>query len=196
MQPPGQEMSSIGTRKPDTVTALIYLDAAFANAFYDPNGGATAQLEIRTMREELEKLPRGYAESPEQIKKVLKLIPVLQKSLERDLATVEGLPQHTNPRPTYYDQVADIMAASRHNYTSVKAPFLAIIAWPPKCLSDCETPAAKAYDRELGAQADAVQADYPIARIVRIPNADHYVFRSNETQVLKEMWGFSDGFPR
>jgi len=27
----------------------------------------------------------------------------------------------------------------------------------------------------------------PIARVVRIPNADHYVFESNETDVLREM---------
>jgi pimeloyl-ACP methyl ester carboxylesterase len=189
----GQELSSIGTRAPKSVAGLIYLDAAFSIAFYNVSGGNTAQLEIGTMREELEKLPKGYSESAEQLKKVLILIPILQRSLERDLATVEGLPEHKSS--TYYDQVSDVMAESRRKYTNIKPPFLAIIASPRRCESDCDAPTTKAWAGELAAQADAVEADYPNARIIRIPNSDHYVFNSNEADVLREMNNFMDGLP-
>jgi len=39
-------------------------------------------------------------------------------------------------------------------------------------------------------QADAFQAGNPQARVVRIANANHFVFRSNEADVLREMNGF------
>jgi len=40
------------------------------------------------------------------------------------------------------------------------------------------------------AQADAFQHGVPGARVVRIANADHYVYRSNQQQVIDEMKKF------
>jgi hypothetical protein len=39
-------------------------------------------------------------------------------------------------------------------------------------------------------QADAFTAAIPGAHVVRLPNADHYVFRSNEVDVVQEMNAF------
>ena len=36
----------------------------------------------------------------------------------------------------------------------------------------------------------AFQAGVPSARVVRLPNANHYVFNSNEADVLREMNAF------
>ena len=189
----GQEMNSIGTRHPEKVSALIYLDAAFANAFYNPQGGYTAQVEIDSMRRKLETLPRGYSERADEIKDVLKDLPRLQAALEHDLALVEG---SASPPPaariTLQDQISDVMARGRHGYSGVKPPFLAVIAQPVKCDSDCDTPAEKAWQRERVIQSDSVQADYPNARFVRLPNADHYVFQSNEAEVERHMNDFMD----
>jgi pimeloyl-ACP methyl ester carboxylesterase len=39
-------------------------------------------------------------------------------------------------------------------------------------------------------QADAFASGVPSAHVVRIANADHYVFRSNQADVIKEMNAF------
>ena len=36
----------------------------------------------------------------------------------------------------------------------------------------------------------AFAAGIPTARVVRLPNADHYVYRSNEADVIREMNAF------
>ena len=41
--------------------------------------------------------------------------------------------------------------------------------------------------RSCSAQADAFGAAMPSARVVRLANADHYVFLSNEADVLRAM---------
>lgn len=54
--------------------------------------------------------------------------------------------------------------------------------------------AMEARDEEsTGAQAKAFEAGLPTAKVIRIPHADHYVFRSNEAEVLREMDAFLAG---
>ena len=46
-----------------------------------------------------------------------------------------------------------------------------------------------------GAQAKAFEEGVPTARVVRLPHARHYIFRSNEADVLREINGFIAGLP-
>ena len=51
--------------------------------------------------------------------------------------------------------------------------------------------ASEARDTETtGAQAKAFETGIPSARVIRLPHADHYVFLSNESDVLREMRTF------
>jgi pimeloyl-ACP methyl ester carboxylesterase len=86
-------------------------------------------------------------------------------------------------------------------YTEIKVPILAIFADPhdpgptPK-YSAAERAAIVKYDvGRTTAQADAFEAGVPAAHVVRIPNADHYVFQSNEADVLREMNSFIAKLP-
>jgi non-heme chloroperoxidase len=45
------------------------------------------------------------------------------------------------------------------------------------------------------AQRKPVESGLPSARVVRLANTDHAVFRSNEADVLREMNQFMDGLP-
>jgi len=47
----------------------------------------------------------------------------------------------------------------------------------------------------FGALADAFEKGVPTARVVRLPHASHYVFLSNETDVLREMNAFLGTLP-
>ena len=48
-------------------------------------------------------------------------------------------------------------------------------------------------DAKGEAQAKAFESGVPTARVVRIPHANHYVFQSNEADVLREMDAFIGG---
>jgi non-heme chloroperoxidase len=84
-------------------------------------------------------------------------------------------------------------------YTDTPVPILAIYAVPhdpgPVAGTDAAARAAQdARDEETtGAQAKAFERGLPSARVVRIPHANHYVFRSNEADVLREMNAFVGG---
>jgi hypothetical protein len=48
------------------------------------------------------------------------------------------------------------------------------------------------FEAQYAAQVDAFEAGNPSARVVRLPYADHYVYKSNEDEVMQEMNRFMD----
>ncbi len=97
--------------------------------------------------------------------------------------------------------------AGEQKYTAVHVPVLAIYAVPHNLgtmlngpmLKDNPTAQAAmkaTRPRATSAQANAIQlAGVPSARVVRLPNADHFVFNSNEADVLREMNAFLSTLP-
>jgi hypothetical protein len=88
------------------------------------------------------------------------------------------------------------MSYGEQKYTEIHVPILAIFAcphnWDRAFRNDPSGKSARvAADlASCSAQAGAVAAGLPSARVVRLPNADHYVFNSNETDVFREMTRF------
>src|SRR6202050_2358426 len=64
----GEELSSVGTRHPEKVAGLIYLDAAFSYAYYDRSRG-DAWIDSLELRKKLEQLIPG--KSPQDLKEVV-----------------------------------------------------------------------------------------------------------------------------
>ena len=80
--------------------------------------------------------------------------------------------------------------AGEQKYTRLSVPTLAIDA-VERALGPTASPAAQArFDESIEVQAKAFEDGVPMARVVRLPHADHYVFRSNEADVLREMDAF------
>ena len=86
--------------------------------------------------------------------------------------------------------------AGQQKYTNIPAPVLAIYALPhdpgPIFGNDAEARARFEAREEatVGAQVKAFEAGVPTAHVVRLPRANHYVFISNEADVLREMNAF------
>jgi hypothetical protein len=85
-------------------------------------------------------------------------------------------------------------------YTEIHGPILAIFACPHNFDFVRNSPAAKlamvADDfARCSAQVNAFKAGVPSAHVVRLPNADHYVFNSNEADVFREMNAFLAKLP-
>ena len=99
------------------------------------------------------------------------------------------------PRVLMADDHSILLAGVR-KFTDIRVPILAVFAVPhdigPAFGNDRAGRAAfDALDEvNTGAQAKAVEIGVPTARVVTLPHADHYVFRSNEADVLREINAF------
>jgi len=82
------------------------------------------------------------------------------------------------------------------DYAGIKPPFLAFIPVPHQCQPNCDTAFAKDDTARMTDTADTLEAHYPNGRVVRLPNANHYVFFSHEADVLRETKAFIDGLPK
>lgn len=190
----GQELSSIGTRHPEKVAGLIYLDAAYAYAYYDSNGD-TLTIDVDVVRRDLFALPYAGVSpirSRALITEIEAMLPNLQNSLNNYLKKLDGLPEYP-PIPQNVQRAAmDAVDGGGRRYGPIAAPTLAIFAVPPACSPDCDSASAKAYAQTQTRQVEAFAAGNPAAKIVRLPYASHYVFRSNEADILTAMNGFMD----
>jgi pimeloyl-ACP methyl ester carboxylesterase len=191
----GEELSSIGSRFPNKVSGLIYLDAAVSWAFYDP-AHPQVEIEMNGIKKRIEEIEAGGVDEQEKLREleiaIAKFETVLHQNNE-DVKTMPPLP----PR-------SPIQAALNfgvEKYTSIPVPVLAIFAcphdWSHFFPNDPERRATRlaADTARCTAQAEAFARGVPTARVVRIPNADHYVYRSNEAQVIEEMKKFLSTLP-
>jgi len=187
----GEELSSIGSRYPNRVAALIYLDAAGPFAYYDPHNGDTI-LDMLDVRNRIDAMESGQVKDLKRsTQEMLASVSELEKDLQKNMQQLAAMPS-VPPVPPF------VMAVSfgERRYTEIHVPVLAIFACPHNIgAAFKDDPAAKetAIATDLAtcsAQADAVAAGIPSAHVVRLANADHYVFNSNEADVIREMNAF------
>jgi pimeloyl-ACP methyl ester carboxylesterase len=194
----GEELSSIGSRHPEKVAGLVYLDAQYEFAFYAPEAD-TINVDLNILRRDLERLPPAGvspSESRALIDEIEAIFPRFRAELERYRAKLEGLPEFP-PLPNSPQQKAsDAILAGARKYTTIRVPALAIAAVPQACAPNCETAASKEQAAADLLHVDGFEKGVPTARVVRLPYANHNVFRSNEADVLREMNAFMDGLPR
>jgi pimeloyl-ACP methyl ester carboxylesterase len=192
----GQELSSVASRHPEKVSGLIYLDAAYAYAFYDAKRGDMA-LDSIDLRNKLDRL---LAVKAGDIKTFLQeLEPDVARydnDVKRQLSQMAAFPA----QPPHNEAPPPILVAisnGMQKHTKVPVPALAIFAAPHGELSHLYPDDAKKRDAVLEidrasvtAQADAFKAGVPGSKVVVLPNASHFVFKSNEAEVMREMNAF------
>ena len=201
----GEEMSSIATRFPNRVAGLIYLDAANRYAF-SPSDRGDFQIDTLELKRRLNDVLNAISptETRAAIDAVIGALPQYEKDLQQQKRDWAHAPDMA---PTAYADVVKeratlegkIEIAALHGerrYTQINCPVLAIFALPhdhglpPGPKRD----AADAWDlKQFGPLADSFEAGVPTARVVRIPHAQHAVYKSNEAEVVKEMKAFLKG---
>lgn len=242
----GDELSSVATRHPERVAALIYIDAGYSNSFYDRSIG-NVNLDSRELETKLRQL-RAETTPPEHKRLVEELVqqdlPDLERELQELLKLLHAEPaQEVSPPAPSADDLASFSAyraylkrirgvdfpeaevrqsheskpnggvgkrldkssvdeaiiAGEQKYTDIRLPVLAFFANPrnppPYAYN---TPAERAafeafQTAAIEAQAKAFEKGVPSARVVRVADANHYVFLSNEPEVLGEMRSFVAG---
>jgi non-heme chloroperoxidase len=241
----GEELSSVGTRHPERISGLIYLDAAYSYAYYDRSRG-DLNIDLQELQKKLDQLQPGK-QPPDQLQLVQDLLRSSLPGFEKDLQERQkDLQAHSPPRPappapTAADResflawgswqkrvfgysmpegelrqlhestpdghvgevrrrptvpVPQAVIAGEQKYTEIRVPVLAIFALPHDLgrFADNDPVARANFDAEdtayTGPQARAFETGVPSARVVRLPHASHYVFLSNEADVLREMRAF------
>jgi non-heme chloroperoxidase len=165
----GDEMSSIGARRSDRIAGLIYLDAAS---------------------------DRTYVLPPDQ-----------KCGADCDILGIGDAPK---PDPNHFDpHVALGAGVERPDYVRIRVPALALYA-APRTWSEMMPGAPKLTDPQQQAAAERVVAKaagtrkymeetfrsgVKNSRVIEIPGANHYIFRSNEADVLREVRAFLETLP-
>jgi non-heme chloroperoxidase len=191
----GEELSSIGSRFPNKVSGLIYLDAVASWSFYDP---ATPQMEIEMngIKKRIEEIEAGGVDEQEKLRELETAIAKFETVLHQNNEDVKTMPPLPPRSP-----IGAAMNFEVEKYTSIPVPVLAIMAcphdWSHFFQNDPERRAARlaADTAACSARADSFAHGVPTARVVRVPNADHYLYRTNEAQVIDEMKKFLSTVP-
>jgi non-heme chloroperoxidase len=196
----GEELSSVGSRHPEKVAGLIYLDAAYHWAYYDRSRGDLI-VDRNEVQRKLEQLQPGrQPQLPGALlRDLLESLPALEKDLREEQKHLEGTPAASvEAQPVAPLNIGYAIQAGMQKYTKIPARILAIYAIPhDRGITDpIARAAADAKDMETsGVPAKAFETGLSSVRVVRLPHANHFVFMSNEADVLREMNAFLASLP-
>jgi pimeloyl-ACP methyl ester carboxylesterase len=237
----GGELSSVGSRHPELVAGLIYLEAAYGHAYYDPSKGDFV-IDLQELQRNLEQL-KSADDLTDQKPLIEELVRTDVPRFERELESLRqeiSQRQPPDPKPTDADREsfaswrswnkrtygvlipeaelrqtlestdeghvgpekankANAVFLGRQKYTDIRCPVLAIYAIPEDLgpYADNDPVARATFDSDSVAIREPLVKSFetgvPSARVVRLPHANHYVFMSNEADVLREMHSFIAG---
>ena len=200
----GAELSSVGTSHPDRIAGLVYLEAGYPYAF--DNGRGPAMTEFQNIRG-----PQPPSPGDSDLASFSALqkwdaqglwIPNSGGGVPADLGFGFRRTSWKGPRFSGLSDAYDDHEGHK-GYADIPVPALVIFAiphvqenWINKSTDPTVREAARAYFTALDAltekQAKAIEGGVPTARVVRLRGA-HYIFLSNEPDVLREMRAFLTG---
>jgi pimeloyl-ACP methyl ester carboxylesterase len=196
----GGELSSVATRYPDRIAGAVYLDAAYPVAFDNGKGMSMAEFQ------EIVRAPPV----PQPGSTDLASFEALQSYYERAYGirlpeaalrqNWEALPdgrvgeRHGSPG-------SPVLMKGTRQFTDIPVPSLVVFANPQSLgpwLDNNRDPSVQAAVKDFSAkfealtrkQEQAFREAMPTARVVTLPGANHFVFMSNEADVLREMDAF------
>ena len=201
----GVELSSVANSYPDRIAGVVYLDAAYSYAF--DNGKGASVMDAQRLQGPQPPPPSGAD---------LSSFSALQKYYERVngfrfpeaelraqwASTPEGGVGKQLDLPGYALFMPLMTGAEK--YTAIPVPALVIFAnphsqgaWVDNNTDPSVRAAAEAYLNALTAltekQEKAVKDGLPTARVITVPDGNHYVYLSNEAEVLRDLDVFLAG---
>ena len=195
----GAELSGVALHFPQRVSALVYLDAAYAYAFYAP-GNATPdasniEIDLADLRDKLQAARFGSKENAARI---------YDEVLTRDLADLETDIRAAAERRRLLSEARTgppapparlMMRNNMEKFPAITGiPTLTIFAIPTADPNQMDPGRADETLKQiwLREQIDRYRAAHPAARIVEIEGADHAVFNSHPDIVLREIEALLD----
>jgi pimeloyl-ACP methyl ester carboxylesterase len=197
----GEELSYIGSHYPEKVAGCIYLEAEYPYALYD-QANSGLEVDAIELRKQLRQFTNGYAQEPvKDYSDVIANLERVEKEIKEHQQDTKDLPS-TPVSPRMTPDLFAIMEG-RERFTTIHVPALVIVAEEDNPAPSGDDPQAHAQAARLvltkrtkELQVAAWKRQVPSAQVVVIPHATHYVFRSNEAEVLREMNNFIATLPR
>ena len=198
----GQELSSIGSRHPEKVAGLVYLDAGYAYAFYDTARG-DIRADVAVLKQRLDRLQRvanrGDVAGLDTLFTALlnQDLPALHRDLTLMQQGSRQLAGGTPLLPPMHTGVEAAIDDGFQRYTNIRGPVLAIFALTnaPAGVGPNTEMTRQWIGRDRGAVGTFARG-VPQAQVVVLPGATHFVFDSNPADVLLVMRSFIDGLLR
>jgi pimeloyl-ACP methyl ester carboxylesterase len=116
-----------------------------------------------------------------------KTLAELQRKMETDRSKLGFFLPPTTFRAIY------AISAGEQKYREIRAPVLAICAVRGNRATTRLAEQSAAAQKE--AHVNAFEMGVPSARVIRLPGADHFVFESNEADILREIQNFVRALP-
>jgi non-heme chloroperoxidase len=195
----GEEMSSIGSRHPEKIAGLIYLDAGYAYAFYNPGNtiplGSNLVIQAAALREKLAQfktVPGVAPDLPAMIADLQAALPPFEKDLEAAKKEIDAGNKVPAVPDSPENRISIAIMNGEQKYTGIKVPTLALYAIhaiPEKASQEIQDTVAR-QNANAEAQAAAFAAANPSARVVRLQKAEHAIWTSNPDEVEREMDAF------
>jgi non-heme chloroperoxidase len=203
----GEELSSVGTRYPARIAGLVYLDAGYLYAYQNPASRDLAP-ELDALQKRVEQLMPSVPPTDAELTNfsTFRAWQTRSQGVEFPEAeprqTSETAPDGHITHPHTQPAIAQAIRAGQQKFTDIRVPILAIYAIPHTFgaafgkLSDRERSQIEADETAtLGAIAEAFQRGLPSAHVVRL-RANHYLFLSNQQDMLREINSFIDSLPK
>jgi pimeloyl-ACP methyl ester carboxylesterase len=203
----GAELTWIANNHPDRVAALVYLDAGYSYAFDDgtvenvmtlkplhtphPPAPASSDLASFTALAKFDQRINGIA--------------IPEAELRQQFITNPNGTVGAQRQPPGYAMIIKLVGTPS-KYSAIPAPALLIFANPhtfgtwvehstdPTVRSDAKLFSA-AMDSLVAKQVNAIKRAVPSAQVLTIPNADHYIYLSNQPEVLRDIQSFIAALP-
>ena len=203
----GEELSSVGARYPARIAGLVYLDAGYLYAYQNPASKDLAP-ELDALQKRIEQLMPPSPPTDADLTNVSTFrawrtrsqgAEVPEAELRQTLETApDGHITHPHARPP----ISQAIRSGEKKFTDIQVPILAIYAIPHSFgaafgkLTEAQRSQIEADETAtLGAIANAFQSGHPSAHVVRL-HANHFLFLSNEDDVLREINSFTDTLPK
>jgi pimeloyl-ACP methyl ester carboxylesterase len=126
-----EELSSVGSRHPERVAGLIYVEAGYSYAYYDRSRGDLG-IDLADLEKKLEQLQHGKGpQDPRHL--IEELLATTLPGFERDLKEMQkNLPEagSAQPAPAQVPPIAQAIMTGMQKYANIRVPVLAIYAVP------------------------------------------------------------------
>jgi len=203
----GEELSSVATRYPTRIAGVVYLDAGYVYAYQNPASRDLAP-EQDALQKRVEQLMLPAPPTDTDLTNFTTFrawltrsqgVEVPEAELRQSLETgPDGHITHRHTQPG----IPPAILAGEQKFTDIRVPILAIYAIPHRFgaafdkLTEAQRSQIEADETAtLGAIANTFQSGLPSAHVVRL-RANHYLFLSNERDVLGEINSFTDTLPK
>lgn len=193
----GEELSWVGTRHPEKVAGLIYLDAGDYYGFYDQARG-NSWIDMLEVKRRLDALRAGAVYDGAYREGLEENVAQLDKDLLLEEKRFTSLP--AMPAPPAPPAIPLAVLFGEEKFTKVDTPAMDIVACPHDMTWMFRGPlehdaagqaAIRADDLErCMVQSTAFGAAMPWVPVVRIANGNHHVFVSNPDVVMRAMNDF------